>query len=94
MTGSLRLLYTWSTVNIFLSEKILTVNLGTFFSNLLDLSNLRVLSCSVNRGAGGRTRDRLPSFLRPFQHVDSAIRSLVDGRGQLVQEPGVELFEK
>ncbi len=52
MAGLLWLLYTWSTVNIFLSEKILTVDLGIFFSNLLDLSNLRVLSCSVSRGPG------------------------------------------
>jgi len=80
MTGSLRLLYTWSTVNIFLSEKILMVKFGIFFSldsNLLDLYNLRVLSQFVSRGAGGRTRDCLPSFLRPFQHVDSAIRSFL-----------------
>jgi len=53
MAGLLWLLYTLSTVNIFLSEKILTVDLGIFFSNLLDLSNLRVLSCSVSRGARG-----------------------------------------
>jgi len=53
------------------------VDLGIFFSNLLDLSNLRVLSLSMSNGAGGRTNDLFPSNLSPFRHVDLAIWSFL-----------------
>ena len=84
--------------------RALTVDLGIFFSNLLDLSNLRVLSLSVSNGGRGADQRPLPEQFEPIParglgdpellgvRPDGDGGGLLDGLGHLVQEPGVELF--